>query len=192
MIRAFLEGGRIDAVPVTRRRRRWPAIAAGLAAALVVFCAATARLFIWPASGMPAHVDAIVMLAGPGDRLPAALRLAREHRAPVLVVSRGFDGYGGPCPPPVPRVRLICFEPSPASTRGEAEFASRLARKDHWHSVTLVTTTPQDSRARQRMQRCFGGHVYVVTVGVPWLSWPGQIAYEWAATVKMVAWQRGC
>jgi hypothetical protein len=37
---------------------------------------------------MPTTVDAIVMLAGPGDRLPAALQLAREHRAPVLVVSR--------------------------------------------------------------------------------------------------------
>jgi hypothetical protein len=41
----------------------------------------SARLFVWPAEGMPARVDAIVMLAGPGDRLPVALRLAREHRA---------------------------------------------------------------------------------------------------------------
>ena len=62
---------------------------------------------------MPARVSAIVMLAGPGDRLPVALQLAREHRAPVLVVSRGWQGYGGPCPPPVPGVRLICFDPDP-------------------------------------------------------------------------------
>ncbi len=77
-----------------------------LAAALVVFCAATARLFVWPASGMPARVSAIVMLAGPGDRLQAALRLAREGRAPFLLVSTGNQGYGGPCPPPPPHVRL--------------------------------------------------------------------------------------
>jgi uncharacterized SAM-binding protein YcdF (DUF218 family) len=141
---------------------------------------------------MPAHASAIVMLAGPGNRLPAALRLARERRAPFLVVSRGFEGYGGPCPRPVPGVRLICFEPRPASTRGEAEYAGRLARKYHWQSVTLVTTTMQDPRARQRLERCFPGRGDVVTVGLPWTSWPGQIAYEWAATIKMLAWQRSC
>ena len=159
---------------------------------LLVFCAATALLFIWPASGMPARVNAIVMLAGPGPRLNTALRLAREHRAPFLVVSRGHDGYGGPCPPAVPRVKLICFDPVPATTQGEAEFAGRLARKYHWHSVALVTSTAQDSRARWRMKRCFAGHVYVVSVGVPWMSWPGEIAYEWGATIKMLVLQRGC
>jgi hypothetical protein len=163
-----------------------------LAAALVVFCAATARLFVWPASGMPARVSAIVMLAGPGDRLQAALRLARAGRAPFLLVSTGNQGYGGPCPPPPPHVRLVCFEPNPASTRGEAEVAAGLARKYHWRSIALVTSTVQDSRARQRMMNCFSGHVYVVTVSLPWFDWPGQIAYEWAATVKMAAWQQAC
>src|SRR5215475_10980053 len=54
-----------------------------------VFCAATARLFVWPARGMPARVDAIVMLDGPGDRLSTALGLAWAQRAPVAVISRG-------------------------------------------------------------------------------------------------------
>jgi hypothetical protein len=172
------------------RLRRWGL--AALTASLLIFCPATARLFIWPARGMPARVNAIVMLAGPGDRLQEALRLAREGRASFLLVSRGNHGYGGPCPPPVPHVRLICFDPNPASTRGEAEFAARLARKYHWHSLTLVTSTAQDSRARQRMKNCFSGRVYVATVGLPWFEWPGQIAYEWAATIKMAAWQRTC
>jgi DUF218 domain len=175
-----------------RQKRRLRVALAGLGAALLLFCAATARLFIWPVRGMPARVDAVVMLAGPGDRLAAALRLAHERRAPFLVVSRGFNGYGGPCPPPVPRVSLICFEPNPATTRGEAEFASRLASRYHWHSIALVTSTFQDSRARQRMERCFSGRVYVMTVGLPWSSWPEQIAYEWGATIKMLAWQRSC
>ena len=164
----------------------------GLAVALVIFCAVTAKLFIWPASGMPARVGAIFMMAGPGDRLAEAVRLAREHRAPFLVVSRGHDGYGGPCPAPVPGVRLICFDPNPATTRGEAEVAGRLARKYHWRSVALVTNTAQDTRARVRVQRCFAGPVYVVTVGVPWRSWPEQIGYEWAATLKMYLLQPGC
>jgi len=159
---------------------------------LIIFCAITARLFVWPPSGMPPRVAAIVMLAGPGDRLKLALRLARERRGEFLVVSRGNHGYGGPCPRPVPRVKLICFNPSPASTRGEAEYIGRLARKYDWRSVVLVTTTVQDSRATQRVERCYGGPVYVVTVGLPWTSWPGQIAYEWAATLKMVILQRSC
>lgn len=168
------------------------ALLAGATAALLLFCAATARLILWPASGMPAHVNAIVMLAGPGARLPKAVRLAKEHRASFLTISRGHDGYGGPCPAPVPHVRLICFDPVPASTRGEAEFVGRLARTHHWRSLVLVTNIAQDSRARERMERCFPGRVYVVTVPVPLASWPGQIAYEWAATLKMWLMQPGC
>src|SRR5579872_5091952 len=72
-----------------RMRRRLRPILVGLAVLVVLFCAATARLMIWPTQGMPGRVGAIVMLSGPGDRMQAAVRLAREHRAPVLVVSRG-------------------------------------------------------------------------------------------------------
>ncbi len=166
------------------RRRRWRRWGLSLAALVVVFCAVTARLYIWPATGMPARVDAIVMLAGPGDRLSLAVRLAREHRANVLVVSRGHEGYGGPCPARVPGVKLICFDPDPASTRGEAEFVGRLAKKYHWRAIALVTATPQDSRARVRMERCYSGRVFVVTVGLPLSAWPGQIVYEWGAMIK--------
>ena len=112
------------------RRRRvgaWRRVLAVIAVIVVAFCAVTARLFVWPAQGMPARVSAIVMLAGPGDRLPVALDLARQHRAPVLVVSRGNQGYGGPCPSPVPGVKLICFEPDPATTQGEAKALGRMA-----------------------------------------------------------------
>ena len=141
--------------------RRQRVLMATLAVA-IVFLVVTARLFVWPATGMPSRVSAIVMLAGPGNRLGKAVRLAREHRADFFVVSRGHDGYGGPCPPPVPGVRLICFDPNPATTQGEAEYVAKLAKRYRWRSITLVTTTPQDSRARVRMERCFGGRVYVV------------------------------
>jgi hypothetical protein len=179
----------------TRRRafRGWrrPFFAA-IALLSVVFCLVTARLFIWPAQGMPARVSAIVMLGGPGDRLAAALRLARERRAPVLVVSQGWEGYGGPCPPMTPDVKTICFDPNPGSTRGEAEFAGRLANRYDWKSMVLVTTRGQDTRARIRVGRCFTGPIYVVTASIPWYDWPYQIVYEWGALLKALLLQRTC
>jgi hypothetical protein len=63
------------------RRQGHRLIAVVLAVGLAAFCAATARLFMFPARGMPARVDAIVMLAGQGDRYHEALELARQHRA---------------------------------------------------------------------------------------------------------------
>jgi uncharacterized SAM-binding protein YcdF (DUF218 family) len=183
-----------DAVAAARRRlpRYWRRSLAVVAIIVVVFAAATARVIVCPPQGMPAHVDAIVMMAGPGDRMPVALRLARERRAPVLLVSRGQHNYGGPCPAAVPGVKIICFAPVPGNTRGEAEFASRLAKRYGWHSVVLVTTAEQDTRARLIMRRCYGGSIYVVTAPQPWTQLPYEIAYGWGALVKALLLVRGC
>ncbi len=174
-----------------RRRRPWRLVAIVL---VIAVSAATARLFIWPDRGMPAQVSAIVMLDGTGDRLNTALDLAWQHRAPFVVISRGSPvfGHGGDCAPSIPHVDVICFDPNPSTTKGEAEFVGRLARKYHWQSVVLVTTTPQDSRARLRVERCFSGPVYVMTASLSLSAWPYEIAYEWAATVKAVSFQRSC
>jgi uncharacterized SAM-binding protein YcdF (DUF218 family) len=158
----------------------------------VIFVAVTARLFVWPAQGVPSKVSAIVMLAGPGDRLPVALQLAAEHRASVLVVSTGYDGYGSPCPPRLSGVQLICFEPNPADTRGEAEYIGQLAKKYHWTSVAVVTSRPQVTRARMLVERCFTGAVYNATGPLPMREWPYQIAYGWGALAKAVFWDRAC
>jgi DUF218 domain len=159
---------------------------------VVVLAFGAARLFVWPAQGMPTRVSAIVMLAGPGDRLSVALGLARQHRAPVLVVSQGQHGYGGPCPAATPGVTLVCFEPDPGNTRGEAEFVGRLAKRDHWTSVVLVTSRSQDTRARIVVGRCFGGSIYVVTGSLPPSGWPYQIAYGWGALFKALVLYRSC
>lgn len=178
--------------PLGWLRRRWRLAAAALIIVVLVFGAATARLLVWPAQGLTTRVSAIVMLAGPGDRLSVALRLAREHRAPMLVISRGWEGYGGPCPTPVPGVSLVCFDPNPGDTRGEAEQIGRMAKRYHWNSVVLVATAPQDTRARILVRRCFGGSVYVVTAPLPLGSWPYQIAYGWGSLVKSLIVKRAC
>jgi hypothetical protein len=177
-----------------RPRRRQRFLIAAAALLLAMFCAATARLFVWPERGMQARVDAIVMLNGPGDRLPTALGLAWARRAPVVVISRGSPQWanGGNCAPQIPGVRVICFSPDPATTRGEAEFTGRLAQRYHWHSIVLVTTTPQDTRARLRVRRCFPGSVYVMTAPLRAYEWPYALAYEWGATIKALLLQRSC
>jgi len=177
------------------RRRRAAMIAAVV---VVLFLAVTARLFVFPAEGMPPRVDAIVMLDGPANdaRLATALRLARQRHAPTLLVSIGRPASqpqpGGGCPPAVTGVKVVCFNPSPATTRGEAEFVGRYARRHHWTSVALVTVATQDTRARLRLNRCFGGSIYVVTAPLPASQWPYQIAYEWGATIKALVVQRNC
>ena len=181
---------------VADRRRRsfrgWRRAFIAATALAAVFSLATARLFVWPAEGMPPRVSAIVMLAGPGNRLPVALQLAREHRVPILAVSQGRHGYAGPCPSAVPGVKLICFDPNPGNTRGEAEFAGQLAERYHWTSAVLVTVRAQDTRARILMGRCFGGSIYVITASLSLGSWPYQIAYEWGALFKALFLYRAC
>lgn len=181
----------MTSVPSRRGRIRRKLLAA-LAVGFIVVCAATARLFIWPAQGMPPRVSAIVMLDSPGRPLNVAVRLAAQHRASFLVVSQGTPVSRDPCPRPVPGVTLICFNPVPPTTQGEAEFVARLAKKYHWRSIAVVAITPQASRARLRMERCFPGQVYTVTAPVRLSTWPYQIGYEWLALVKAVVFQRGC
>lgn len=175
--------------PKKRWLRRLLIIASTL---IVVFAGATARIIIWPVQGMPDHVDVIAMPAGPGARLEAAEQLAREGRAPALVVSQGHLGYGGPCPAPIPKTRIFCFDPDPADTRGEAEYIAGLARRYGWRSVVLVTTREQVTRARLLLSRCYSGPIYAVTVAQPWYYWPYQIAYGWGALLKAVFVDRSC
>ena len=191
--RSGLARGR-QAVPAGwRRLPRRVRIVLNIAAALiVVFAAMTARLLVWPTEGVPTQVSAIVMLAGPGVRLPVALQLADERRASVLVISQGHDGYGSPCPPKPPGVQLICFDPNPATTRGEAEYIGRLAKRYHWTSVVVVTSRPQATRARMLVERCFTGAVYSATGPLPLRSWPYEVVYGWAALAKELFADRTC
>ncbi len=161
-------------------------------ALFLAFVVATGTLLVWPSQGMPGRVSAIVMLAGPGDRMPVVLDLANAHRAPVVVVSQGYNGYSGPCPPKPAGVTLMCFDPNPPTTRGEAEYVGRLARQYHWTSVVVVASRPQATRARLLVGRCFAGQVYVATAPIAPHSWPYELVYGWGALLKALVWYRAC
>jgi uncharacterized SAM-binding protein YcdF (DUF218 family) len=150
------------------------------AVVVVSFGVATARLLVWPElPQLPARTDAIVELGGPGNRDSAALALAREHRAPILIQSTVIAEAGtNQCLPPTPDVTIMWFHADPDTTRGEAHEIGALAARQHWRSVILVTSRDHAWRATLRTKRCFPGDVYVSTTPLPALAWFRQIPYQ--------------
>jgi hypothetical protein len=185
--------GRAMARP-NRRRRRWRRALAALLVLVVALAGVTAWLFVWPSSGMPARVDAILLLDRPGSPLATALRLGRAHRASFLVISQGTPASrdNTPCPGPITGVRVICFHPHPPTTRGEVEYAGRLAARYHWRSMAVVAITPQETPATMRLSRCFGGRIYAMPSPLPLRLWPYTVLYEWGATINALVFQRAC
>jgi uncharacterized SAM-binding protein YcdF (DUF218 family) len=159
---------------------------------MVLVSIATARLFMWPPTDRPQRVDAIVSFDGPGElaREHQAIALAEAGYAPVLVVSQGYY-RSAPCPS-VPRIAVVCFEPNPARTVGEAEWVARYARQHGWHSLMIVPSRPQALRAGLLMRRCFSGRVLVTPAKIPASRISYQIIYEWGALAKALLLDRHC
>jgi len=177
--------------PRSRLRRRVALI--GLVM-LLAFSATTARVFVWPSlPPLPDHVDAIIELAGPGDRDAVTIALARKNLAPLVIQSTlPGDATSDTCLAPIAHTTIRCFTPVPATTRGEARYIGERGAAEHWRSVIIVTTPDHAWRARLRVERCFPGQVYVATSPLPKADWLRQIAYQWAATVKAELLQRDC
>jgi uncharacterized SAM-binding protein YcdF (DUF218 family) len=176
---------------VSLRYRRWLR-AAGLPV-VALWGALSAVLFVWPSLDpiKGARADAILVMGGPGPRLQVALELAKEHAAPVMLVSVASVRWN--CPSlDVPGVRVECFRPDPFTTQGEARYVAGQARVHGWHSLIVVSSVPQSTRARLRVERCFHGTVKVVGARPSLASWTYGVIYEWGALVKALVWQRSC
>jgi uncharacterized SAM-binding protein YcdF (DUF218 family) len=148
---------------------------------------ATARLFVWPVTDDPGRADAVVVLdGGSGERLDEARALMERDVAPTLAISAGReldpDEADGLCSRPQ-QFEVVCFTPTPDSTRGEARALATLAREHGWTDVVLVTSTYHVTRARLLVERCFDGRVDVVAASPPArpLHWIAAVGHEWAA-----------
>jgi uncharacterized SAM-binding protein YcdF (DUF218 family) len=164
-----------------------------VAVVVAVLAVATVRLFLWPPTDAPARVDAILALGGdPGQlRAAEAMSLAEAGYAPVVVVSRG--GYPpAPCPEAVPGVRVVCFRANPLDTRGEVEFATSMAAREHWSSMLMVSERDQATRARLLFRRCSGMRLVVVPVAAHGGALAYDVAYEWAALAKSFVEHTSC
>jgi hypothetical protein len=160
---------------------------------VALFLAATARLFVWPPTDPPARVDAVVALGGdPGQRRAhEAIDLVASGFAPVAVISLGGEP-AVPCPPHRERVKVICFRADPLDTRGEAQYVARLARRNHWHQLIVVSERSQATRARMLFERCTDAHLHMVPVSDPGFHLVYDVVYEWGAMLKALVLQRSC
>jgi hypothetical protein len=158
----------------------------------VVFAAATLRLFVFPATDQPTHVNGILSFNGNDEttREALAVSLAEKGYAPVLLFSQGGEVSDTSCPK-VPRVAVVCFVDGAGNTRGEAEFAGRYAERHHWHSLMIVPGRDQVTRARVLTERCFSGRVVVVPISGsrPPLR---DIVHQWGGLFDSLLVHRGC
>jgi DUF218 domain len=176
-------------VPVTTRGR---VLVLGVVV-VVLFVAATARLFVWPPIDAPTRVDAVVALGGdPGQRRAhEAIALVQSGFAPVAVISLGGKP-AVPCPAHRPTVTVICFRANPLDTRGEAEYVAGLARRRHWDDLIVVSERSQSTRARVLFRRCTDAHLHMVPVSDPLSHLLYDVVYEWGALAKALVLQRSC
>ena len=88
---------------------------------------------------------------------------------------------------------VICDQPDPFTTRGEARWLRTLAVDHAWESVAVITIRPHLTRTRVIMERCWGGDIAYLDSGEsldPWY-WAYHFLYQAAGFAK-VALQRGC
>ena len=175
-----------------------------LAALLVVvglvagFSLATYRLFIDPHIDPVRRSDAVVVIAGGPLRLKKGLELVREKFAPLLLVSvpHGAWPYQWEAPDLCNGAKrpfqVICFQPKPESTQGEARALKRIVAKRHLRSVIVVTSTFHVSRARLIMRRCFHGRLAVIGTPVSRAAEPFLIGMEWIKLTYAETLNRDC
>ncbi|MEU4315433.1 YdcF family protein [Nocardia sp. NPDC024068] len=163
-----------------------------LATALVVVAVVVLALwpvYVRPQREDPAPADAILVLGGAHDgREALGLRLAREGYAPRVLISNPYEDS-----PLINRIchggysfEVICFDPEPRTTRGEARYLAEQARAHDWRRVIVVTFTPHISRARYVLGKCWDGQLMFVDTR-PRLSvprWAYDYVYQSAGYVK--------
>ncbi|MCH8611651.1 hypothetical protein [Arsenicicoccus dermatophilus] len=125
---------------------------------VVIFC---------PKTDEAGRSDALVVL-GPSvmERTSHAESLMRSGAARTLVISAheaDLNRLPDLCQKEVSRpYEVICFDPDPANTQGEARGVAALARRRGWSTLQVITFRPQVLRARVLISRCFPGRVMVL------------------------------
>ncbi len=149
--------------------------------------------FTRPQSDPLAKADAIVVLGGEMDgRIEYGLSLARQGYADTVVLSNSYgpasNRFRRACAAGTSTITVICFVPDPFTTRGEAMFASRLAKEHQWKHVIVVSWNYHLVRARYIFGQCFDGTVTMRAVPRAYdfnvAEWAWIYGYQYAGLVK--------
>lgn len=166
---------------------------------IVVLCIVLAGLstafvrYLLPTDDEPRDPDAVVVLGGGGpDRAALGIELAERHDARLVLASTAAifgERQGRSC-----QLDAICFEPDPATTRGEAQMVARMADEQGWDHVTVATSAFHTSRSRLLFRQCLGDRVTVVG-SLPEgraSTTPRLLLREGAGVIAAATFQRAC
>lgn len=153
-----------------------------------------------PRVDSPGPVDAVLVLGGLDgpERTEYALDLVHRGLTHTVVLSIPIGGEDElarqTCKHPPSGVQVICFQPSPSTTQGEAEELRRLAGEHGWTSVAVVTSRYHISRSRLIVGRCFHGQLRMLVSSEPISvrDWAYQYLYQTAGYLKAELLTRGC
>ncbi|MCI0139993.1 YdcF family protein [Arthrobacter bambusae] len=186
-----------QATPPTRKKRLFFRSIAVVATLAIVWAVAGIFLYVAPPSDEPQHADVLFVLGPPDQRMVYAEQLMQQGYAPTLAVSSPVDQHGrfeaGICGDHR-SYRIICFNPDPFTTQGEARALKNLSVQYGWKSANVLTAQFHVTRARVIVSRCYTGDLQmvadrrslpVISLINPTDSWAYQYLYQTAAFVKV-------
>ena len=169
------------------------AIVAMLVVALAIVVLA-APVVAWPRDDTPVAPDAVVVLGGAGaERTALGHAVATEHGA-TLVLSSSAQYFGARAGLRCGQ-EVLCVDPEPETTRGEAQTVAVLVEAHGWDRVVVATSRHHTTRARVLFRQCLDDQVSVVGASRPDGSWwPGLrgVGRELAGTAAAATVQRAC
>lgn len=164
---------------------------------VMVWAIAGIFLYVVPPADEPAHADVLFVLGPPDRRIGYAEDLMQQGYAPTLAVSSpvGKDGKyeAAICTANRP-YRIICFNPDPFTTQGEARALRELSSRYGWKTANVLTAQFHVTRARVIVGRCYAGDLHMiadrrglplVSASNPTHSWAYEYVYQTAAFVKV-------
>lgn len=161
---------RTGAASDRRRPRRLTIIGGAAGALFVIWLIACSMILLRPdVTEVPQPTDAVFVL-GPSDqtRVGHARDLMDQGLAPTVVYATPQGDFGDGSAATAgdigkPRCdtgrdyEVICFEPDPSTTQGEAMKMRDLAAERGWDDVIVITTRPHVPRAQLIVDRCYDG-----------------------------------
>jgi uncharacterized SAM-binding protein YcdF (DUF218 family) len=165
---------------------------------MVVLVAGATALwpFVFPSSDEPFAGGPVVALGGNEARVERAAGIVETSTSErALVLSAGSieagEELGIACDPPA----VLCVQPRPNNTFGEARMISAMVAVHGWDEVTVVTDPFHLTRSRLLFRRCLDVPVRVVASDTD-APFPGgrlaRVARELASATASFVVQRDC